>query len=97
MPLVSITKQQIYDNAGQAARELDRAFVRIQQYKAWLDTQPDATLINTYGAVQADVDVLRSALADLELLRTIYLGSVNLAAAKDFRTFAKLTYPFGSL
>jgi hypothetical protein len=97
MALPLLTKQQIYDNAGSVARELDRMFVRVQQYKAWLDTQTDSSLISSYGAVQPDLDILRSALADLEQLRTIYQGSVNLAVAKDFRAFSKQTFAFGSI
>jgi hypothetical protein len=93
----SIDRATINAQATNIARDLDRAFLRVQQFAAWLATQPDATLITSYGYVQADLDVLRSATTDLDQLRTIYQGGAILAVAKDFRTFAKLCYAFGSI
>lgn len=58
MALPLITKQ-IYDSAGNLAREVDRTFVRVQQFKTWLDTQTDTSLINSSGAVQPPPSVPR--------------------------------------
>lgn len=93
----NIDKASINATAGVLAKDVDRVFTRVQQWKAWFDTQVDATLISQYGYVQADIDILRSAAAELEQLRTIYQGTVNLAVAKDFRAFSKQTYAFGSV
>ena len=97
MALYNVDKNTIGARAGGLAQLVDGTLLRVQQFKIFLDTIPDATLTSTYGFVQADVDTLRSALTDLEQLRTIYQGTATLAVAKDFRTFAKQTYAFGSL
>lgn len=91
----NLTKQQTYDTAASVAKQLDADFDRVRQFKAWLDTVTDATFIGL-GAAQPDLDVLRSAIADLDQLRAIYQGSGVLLLVKDFRTFAKLTYAYGS-
>lgn len=91
------SKQQIYDNAGALAKRIDAALKDVQEQKAWLDGISDATLLAApFSCVQADIDVLRSAFNDMNQLATIYLGTANLAVAKDFRAFAKQTYAFGS-
>lgn len=97
MPVYITDKASINQRIGSLSSQLDANFLRVQQFKAWMDSLSDATLISTYGYVQADLDVIRSAVADLDQLRTIYQGAVNLAVAKDFRTFDKLLYPFGSV
>lgn len=82
---------------GGMLQGVDAAFLRIQQLKLFLDGISDANLISLYGYVQGDVDILRSALGDIEQLRAIYQGTATLAVAKDFRTFAKQTYAYGSI
>lgn len=82
---------------GSLTQTLDATLQRLVNYKAFLDTIPDATLISSYGFVQADIDIMRSTLNDLVQLNSIYTGGATLGVAKDFRTFAKLTYPFGSV
>jgi len=78
------------------ARDLDRLMGRIVQYKAWIDTQTDQDLIDS-GFIQAEVNLLRSAISDLILLETIYVGTATQSSLKDFRTFAKQLYPYGSI
>lgn len=97
MALYIVDRQIIDNKAGSLFQQLDATFLRIQQFKTFLDTITDANLISLYGFVQGDLDVLRSALSDVEQLRTIYQGTVNLAVAKDFRAFAKQVYAFGSI
>jgi hypothetical protein len=97
MAVYTIDRPTINSRVGSLAQQMDSALLRIQQFKLFLDTIPDATLISAYGYVQADIDVIRSSLNDLEQLRTIYQGTVNLSVAKDFRTFAKQLYAFGSI
>lgn len=81
---------------GALMGQLDSTFLRIQQYKTFLDTITDANLTSLYGIPQADINIMRSSLTDVEQLRTIYQGTANLSVAKDFRTFAQQTYAFGS-
>lgn len=83
--------------AGQLFAQLDATFLRVQQFKAFLDQISDANLNSLYGYVQGDIDILRSALGDIEQLRSIYQGGATLGVAKDFRAFAKQTYPYGSV
>lgn len=97
MAVYTIDRQTLNAQAGSLCRQVDNAFLRVQQFKLFLDTIPDATLISLYGYAQADIDILRSALSDIEQLRGIYQGASTLGVAKDFRTFAKQTYPYGSL
>lgn len=97
MPVYTTTRAEIQTQAANLCRQIDATFLRIQTFKGWLDTLSDGTLISTYGYVQGDIDILRSSFVDLEQLRTIYQGTVNLAVAKDFRAFAKQEYPFGSI
>lgn len=97
MPVYTTDKATINSRVAALAQQADRSFLAIQQFKLWLDSLPDTTMTSAYGYVQADLDVIRSAFADLEQLRTIYQGTANLAVAKDFRTFAKQVYPFGSI
>lgn len=88
------TKSDVNIGSGTLAQSLNIAFTNIQQYKAWLDTQTDQNLIDL-GFVQADVNVLRSAIGDLDQLRNIYQGGATLGSAKDFRTFSKQLWRFG--
>ena len=83
------TKADIDARAGSVALDIRGVFDRIQTLKTTLDTLTDPQLV-ALGYVQAEVDTLRSAMGDLDQLRTIYQGTANLASAKDFRTFAKL-------
>jgi alpha-D-ribose 1-methylphosphonate 5-phosphate C-P lyase len=76
------------------AQALNVEFTNIQQYKAWLDTMTDQSLI-ALGFAQGDVDVLKSAIADLDQLRVLYQGGATLGTAKDFRAFAKQLWRFG--
>lgn len=97
MSVYTIDRAGINSRAGNLLQQIDSTFLRIQQFKTFLDTIPDATLISAYGYVQGDIDILRSSLVDMEQLRTIYQGTANLSVAKDFRAFAKQVYPFGSI
>src|SRR5260221_7645101 len=73
------------------------AFTRIQELKAWMDTQSDANLI-TLGYVQAEVNTLRSAITDLNTLASIFTGTVAQGVTpSDYRTFSKLLYGMGAI
>jgi hypothetical protein len=97
MAIYALDKAQNNAVAGGLCHDVDRLLLRIMQYKAWLDTVPDSDFITQGGYVQADLDILRSAISDMDQLRSVYQGLSAVATAKDFRTFAKLMYPYGSL
>jgi len=89
-------KGDVDSRAGQLSLQLRDTFTQIQTFAAWLATQTDANLLALTppagGVVytQSEVNTLRSAVTDLDQLRTIFQGGAALASAKDFRTFAKL-------
>ena len=84
-----VTKNSVDSQAGLVALTLRTNFDAIRHFKIWLDTQLDGTLTGM-GYSAGEVAQLRSAVGDMDQLRTIYEGGAALAVAKDFRTFAKL-------
>lgn len=92
---IQYDKAGINANAGSIALDVHRSLAKVAAFKAFLDAVPDLTLTGTYGFLQADVDILRSALGDLNQLVTLYQGGATLGVAKDFRTFIKLIWGFG--
>lgn len=83
------SKNDIDGRAGRIALDIRDGLAAAAGLKAWLDTQPDANL-TALGYTTGEVAILKSAMADLNQLNSIYTGAANLATAKDFRTFAKL-------
>lgn len=88
------THAEINAVALQIVRQVYQASANVVRFKAYLDATTDAAIIAlpTGGAtalVQADVTLLKSAMADMnQLMFSIFTGAANLASAKDFRTFA---------
>ena len=97
MAVYTIDRPSLNAQVGAACRQLDATFQHLAALKSFTDTVPDASLISLYGYVQADIDIIRSALSDAAQLQSLYQGGATLAVAKDFRTFAKQTYPYGSV
>lgn len=94
---IILDKTAVDNTIGILAKSLRQTLTNIGYYKQWLDTQTDTQLRNAYGyAVSPDeVAVLRSAVADLDKLRTIFEGTATQATVYDFRTFAKLLWGLG--
>lgn len=97
MSVYAIDHNSISSRISALMQQIDASFLKVQQFKTFLDTITDANLTSLYAFPQGDIDIIRSSLNDIEQLRTIYQGAANLAVAKDFRAFSKQTYPFGSL
>lgn len=85
----AVSKNDVDNKSAQLALTLRTNCDGIRHFKIWLDTKVDADLV-ALGYTQGEVNILRSATADMDELRRIYEGLANLASAKDFRTFAKL-------
>jgi hypothetical protein len=84
------TKSDVDNRSGLAAIALRDAFVKIKDFQTYLAATPDATLTAApYGFTQQEVNTLKSAFNDLDLLRTIFEGIATQLVLKDFRTFAK--------
>lgn len=85
----AVSKNDVDSKAAQLALTLRTNFDGIRHFKIWLDTKTDPELV-ALGYTGGEVTILRSATGDMDQLRQIYEGLVNLSAAKDFRAFAKL-------
>lgn len=85
-----VTLADINNAAGRIAVGVRETFQDIVDFKAWLDAQTDNVLTGApVNMLQADVDVLRSAFADLNQLNSIRTGAATLGSAKDFDAFVK--------
>lgn len=87
-------KTEVDATAATLVRHLDAAFLRVQQFKDWLDTQADVDL-TALGYDATDVAVLKSAFTDLANLRAVYLGQREQIGASDFRAFARRLVAYG--
>lgn len=84
------TTTDVNNTLGRMHVALRQAFADLVTFKVWLDAQSDTVLKTApFTFVQADVDLMRSALADDIQLNNIRLGTANLTVAKDFTAFAK--------
>lgn len=81
-------KAEIDSAAATCALQMRETFAAVARLQTYLAATADATLVGL-GYTSGEVATLKSAIADLNQLRTIYEGTANLASAKDFRTFAK--------
>ena len=95
---IPVSVNDVNQRVGTIAIAIREQLDGARQFKAWLDTQSDAQLIAlpAGGApatlLQADVNVLRSAIADLNDLNLVYQGltSAHVTGTYDYRTFSKL-------
>jgi hypothetical protein len=91
---LSNTKQQTDDTGGKIARDLNVAFERIADFTYWLDGVGSTGLV-ALGYTEAEAATMLSAFADLDELRAVYQGALDLPTAKDFRQFARRIWGFG--
>lgn len=85
---ITVTKAEVDNESGSAARDLHLAMRRAADFKAWLDGQGDPDL-TALGYSAGDIANLRSAFGDALQIADIWRGAATLGAAKDFRTFLK--------
>lgn len=95
--ITNIDRSQINANAAQIAKDLDKIFIRAQELNTFLLGYPDGNLIADFGYVQADINVLKSAMADVDALRLVYQGTNPQVSVKDFRLFLKQIWGLGAL
>lgn len=91
---LQVSKSDVNQSLGTCARSVFNALEQVQKFKTWLDTQLDSDLISL-GFTQAEVNTIRSAMVDLDQLRTVFQGLGTRTPAYDYRTFAKLTIGTG--
>lgn len=93
---VVVTRESLDATLGDIALRTNETFRRVSQMQEWLAAQTDAVLIAApFGYTAGEVAIIKSAFSDLDQLRTIYEGAAALAAAKDFRTFARQVWGLG--
>lgn len=91
-----MSKAQLDAQAGTIALDLHEAFARVEELKYYLDAKSTGDL-QALGYTSDEANLLKSAYADLDQLRTIYQGLASLANAKDFRTFARQVFGLGQV
>lgn len=80
---------------GRAGQAIATALNQVRELKRYLDAATTAELqalprgVDVAAYTSAEVDALKSAVADLDQLRTIYEGTAALPTAKDFRAFVR--------
>lgn len=89
---IAVNKAGIDFAAGGASKDLALVFARIDSLKIRLDTLSESDLQTQFGYSAQEAGWLKSAVADLSQLGTIYRGDAALASAKDFRTFSKFLW-----
>jgi hypothetical protein len=92
---LAVTKSEIDSRAGDIARTFQRVFEDVGTMKTYLDTTLNADLV-ALGYTSEEVDLLKSAWADLAELGTIWVGAAALAAPKDFRQFVRQLWGVGA-
>jgi hypothetical protein len=89
-----LTKRTVDQQLGIIAQNLNVAFASVEELTIFLAGALDADL-EALGYTPEEIPLVRSAAADMEQLRLIYLGEEDLPAAKDFRAFMRRVWGTG--
>jgi hypothetical protein len=91
-----VTKGDLDFAVGKAAQDLASALARVKALNTYLlgKTEAELQALPRLGAAEVaytsgEVTLMKSGVADLDQLRTIYEGGAALLVAKDFRSFSK--------
>jgi len=90
-----VTKQEIDTRSGDLARSFQKNFDDVITLQGYLAATVDADLI-ALGYTANEVAILKTSLADLAQLGTIWTGAAALPDPKDFRTFVRQLWGVGS-
>jgi hypothetical protein len=92
MPVgIAVTKDAIDNLAGSLLRDVHRTLRRATDFRDFLQGMGNADL-GALGYTNAEIQALKDAYADLQLLWNLYNGKDVLPAAKDFKTSAKVLW-----
>jgi hypothetical protein len=88
---LQITQADINSAAAGLSQRAFSVFADIQHFKTWLDGLSSTDLVNNYGFVLGDANILKSALTDLGDLAGVFNNSASayLTGTHDYRAFAK--------
>lgn len=89
------TKVEIDGVVGNLTRQLAELFTKVETMQYYLVGTISADL-EAKGYTPNEVALVKSAFTDLKQLHDIFTGTVNLASAKDFRTFVKQLWGLGA-
>lgn len=92
---ITVTKGEVDTRMGEIARGFQNLFSDSAIMKTFFDTHVDADLV-ALGYTAGEVAILKSAIADITQLFTIYSGQATLAAPKDFTTFLRQLWGVGA-
>lgn len=95
MPGIPVTKDQLNELVGTAARSIKEAIDAAEAAKYYLDAKTNAELLAELAISDAEASALKSAVADMAELAAIYRGQAALPNAKDFRTFMRRVWGLG--
>lgn len=84
MPVGIAVDKAALDSIGQSVLQVRRALERFQKAKAWVDGKTDTEIKAITGYADADVALLRTALADLDNLRKVASGATVPPQATNF-------------
>jgi hypothetical protein len=90
-----VTKEEIDTRSGDIARVFQRAFGDVVTMQEYLLATTEADLV-TLGYTPDEVASLKTAFNDLAQLGTIWIGTADLPAAKDFRVFVRRLWGVGA-
>ena len=79
----SSDKLAIDANAGQLVFDVRESLRKIGEFKAWLDQQTDEQLA-ARGYGEADVELLRASIFDLDKLRQVAFGQAQQVGNNNF-------------
>lgn len=90
-----VTKDELDTRSGDLARQFQRSFGDVVTLQSYLAATPNADL-EALGYTPDEVATLKTALADLTQLGTLWIGEAALPAAKDFRVFVRRLWGVGA-
>jgi|SRR6187549_197356 len=85
----SISKDELNNQAGGIAVSLFATLDNVRKLKAVLDGYSAQNLVDNFGFVLADANLLKSAVLDMDTLRQVWEGTSAKTPAADMRAFAK--------
>lgn len=85
----TISKDEINNAAGACAASLFSTLDNVSKLKAVLDGYTAQNLVDNFGFVLADANILKSAILDMDTLRQVWQGAAAKSPAADMRAFAK--------
>lgn len=85
----TISKAEVDNAVGGIAASLFATLDNVAKIKAVLDGYTAQNMVDNWGYVLGDANIVKSALTDMDKLRQIWQGTASQASNTDMRAFAK--------